>query len=516
VVERAAGRLRQLLRGFEREVAREWHVRSERQRHASAHARREKFLRHLAVEAGEERVLLGRGQRLDGSWQWCGLPVSRLCSTHVGLSGGTGSGKSFMAAALLYQLILRGIPVIVFDMKSELAALLLEDLLPALIARGQTDLVDNIRVVRPFDPNWVPLARITEPEPGISPQIQSMNIAQALCEAVGDGLGVRMLRAILPMAGLAVEKNLPLPVLTDWLRQPQAFARTAAGSSDPTIRAYALHDLPRENRSSLDALRSRVELVLHLSQVRGALSAPRCLSTAESLGCGVTIYDFGSPPGGAERAMKFVAGPLFGRVGRGILSREVRDDSPPAVVLFEEFQELLGSYQTEMFKRLLALARFKRVSLWFSNQQPAQIAEADRTLLRILRTNLGAECIFRSSVEDARTLSEGISTRGPEETLSQARARLVEEIATLPRRSFYFWLHEATFGPQRLISPRVNLGALRASAASLPPELRERVRIGTTSIRRSPVAPLPEPDAVPDERVAPLSPQQRRRAPRLG
>ena len=445
------------------------------------------------------------------------MPPNALCSMHLGISGATGTGKSFMVASQLFQLVTLGVPVILTDMKSELADLMLNVVVPAVVARGREDLIDRVRVIRPFDAGRVPLLRLTEPEPRVSRQIQSMNIAQGLSESVGEGLGVRMLRAMLPMAGLAVERNLPLHVLTDWLRSPEVFARAAAASSDPIIRSYALHELPRENRSSLDALRARLDLLFHLPEVRDALSAPRCLSFDECLESGVTILDFGSPPGGAEAAMKFIAGPVAGRLGRAILSRQMSDNTLPAVVVFEEFQQLLGSYQVEMFKRLLALCRFKRVCLWFSNQQPAQIAEADRTLLRILRTNLGAECIFRSSVEDARTLSEGLSTRSADETLTQARSRVVEEIATLPKRSFFFWLRDSAFGPQRLQSPRVNIGALKASASSLTLEQRERIRLGTASIERpadkpSPPATAPEPDP----RVAPLPPQKRRRAPRLG
>jgi hypothetical protein len=466
---------------------------------------------------GDGKVLLGRAQTDEGTFQWCGMSLSALCSMHIGISGATGTGKSFMVASQLYQLLKLGVPVILTDMKSELADLLLNVVVPAVVARGQEDLIDRIRVVRPFETGRVPLLRLTEPEPRVSRQIQSMNIAQGLSESVGEGLGVRMLRAMLPMAGLAVERNLPLPVFTDWVRQPELFARAAASSTDPIVRAYALHELPRENRSSLDALRARLDLLFHLPEVRDALSAPRCLSFDECLTSGVTILDFGSPPGGAEDAMRFIAGPVAGRLGRAILSREVSDDTLPAVVVFEEFQQLLGSYQIEMFKRLLALCRFKKVCLWFSNQQPAQIAEADRTLLRILRTNLGAECIFRSSVEDARTLSEGLSTRSADETLTQARSRMIEEISTLPKRAFYFWLRDSAFGPQRLQSPRVNIGALKASAASLSPQQRERIRVGTVSIERPDKeshdpATSPEPDA----RVAPLPQQKRRRAPRLG
>jgi len=446
------------------------------------------------------------------------MPQTALCAMHLGISGATGTGKSYLIAALLFQLIMRRVPVILLDMKSELSDLLLEVIVPAAIARGLEDLLERVRVIRPFESGRVPLLRLTEPEPRVSLQVQSMNIARGLSEAVGHELGPRMLRAILPLAGFAIERNLPLPMLSEWLRSPETFARVAASSADPILRAYALHELPRESRSSLDSLRARLDLLLHLPEVREALSAPRCLSFDECLESGVTILDFGSPPGGAESAMKFIAGPVAGRLGRAILSREMRPDTPPAIVCFEEFQQLLGSHQVEMFKRLLALSRFKRVNLWFSNQQPAQIAEADRTLLRVLRTNLAAECIFRSSVEDARTLSEGLSTRGTDETLAQARSRMVEDVATLPRRSFFLWLRDSTFGPQRLQSPRLDVEALRRSAAALSLAQRERIRLGSVSIaRQAPAAARPaDAAAEPDPRLAPLRPEKRRRTPRLG
>jgi len=518
MVEHLAAQLRRLLNGQERDAARKWHAAAEHARDADSHARRAAFLRELRCGFGAGRVRLGRAQTLEGVFQWCGMPQTTLCAMHLGVSGATGTGKSYLIAALLYQLIMRRVPIVLVDMKSELADLLLEVIVPAAIARGREDLLERVRVIRPFELGRVPLLRLTEPEPRVSQQVQSMNIAQSLSEAVGHELGPRMLRALLPTAGLAVERNLPLPVLSEWLRSPEAFARVAASSADPIIRAYALHELPRENRSSLDALRARLDLLFHLPEIREALSAPRCLSCDECLESGVTILDFGSPPGGAEAAMKFIAGPVAGRFGRAILSREMRADTPPAIVCFEEFQQLLGSHQIEMFKRLLAQCRFKKVNLWFSNQQPAQIAEADRTLLRVLRTNLGAECIFRSSVEDARTLSEGLSTRSNDETLTQARSRMVEEIATLPRRSFFLWLRDSAFGPQRLQSPRLDVEALRRSAAQLPPEQRERIRLGSVSIaRQTPEAAIPADPAVePDPRVAPLRPDKRRRTPRLG
>src|SRR5207247_10408096 len=175
------------------------------------------------------------------------------------------------------------------------------------------DLVSQLRASRPFDPGPLPQLRLTGPERHVSPQLQSRNIATALGEAIGQEHGVRMQRLLLPAAGLAVERNLPPPTVLDWLRGPARFAREAATSSDPVIRAYAIHELPRENRSSLDAVRARLDLLFHLPEVRRALSAPRCIDFHQCLGSGLTLLDFGSPPGGAAAAMRFISGPVAAR-----------------------------------------------------------------------------------------------------------------------------------------------------------------------------------------------------------
>ena len=192
-------------------------------RNADVHARRDGFLRQLRATPGDGR-LLGRSANREGDFQWCGLPLpARSAWMHLGISGATGTGKSFMVASTL-QLVSAGVPVILTDMKSELADLMLEVVIPAVVARGQRGL-DRPRPCRSSLRRWSrALLRLTEPEPRVSRQIQSMNIAGA--ERVrGRGLGVRMLRAMLPMAGLVVERNLPLPVLADWLRSPETFAQ---------------------------------------------------------------------------------------------------------------------------------------------------------------------------------------------------------------------------------------------------------------------------------------------------
>lgn len=504
-------RIRCLVRGGRVTRARKWHARAEQEARIAEQSARRLFLEALSARDGDGRVLLGRAENLDGTWGWIGLEPESLLAIFGLITGATGMGKSRLICALLVQILRRRIPTTIFDMKGELAGIVLDDLAPALVAAG-IDL-GPIRVVRPFGRADVPMLRLTAPEPGTSREIQSLNLAAALAEAVGSDLGSRMQRVFLRAASLCVEKNLPLPVIAHWIANPAAFAAEARTSEDRLVRHYALREFPNENRASIDALKARLDELLHLREVRLALSAPDCLSFPECLESGLTVFDFGSAPAGAEVAMRFFAGPVMGRMSRAILSRPVSSTTPPALVVFEEFQESLARHQVEQFKRLLALARFKRTPLWFSNQQPAQIAAVDPHLLRILRTNTGFEAIFRSSIEDAARLAQHLSVRRSDESLAAARARLTEEIATLPKRDYFLWLKDQPFGPQRLRSPRFDLEDMARRSASLPSETRQAIQRGCVSVPVEAVQEVEvEHEASPLTRPLP----KRRKTPGLG
>ena len=454
-----------LLKKGETRLARDWQSRLAN----TDHKQRKMFLEDFSHGA----VALGRAETAKG-WEW--IRTDRCLQSHMLTTGATGTGKSRLIAGVLYQLLRARVPVVLLDLKSELSEVVVDTLVPALVQAGVD--VGPIRVVRPFDENHIPLLRLTEPD-GTSREVQALNLAAALGEAVGEDLKLRMHRAFLRMCSLAIEKNLPLPVIADWASSPQKFVRDARSSSDAQVKQYATHEFARESRSSLDGLRARLDELFHLKQVRMALSAPSCMSFTDILEGGLTIFDLGSPPAGAEAAVRFVGAPILGRLSRSILSRK---PGPPMVCVFEEFQEILNKHQVEQFKRLLALARFKNVNLWFSNQQIAQIDDVDPMLRRILRTNAGMEMIFRSSIEDAAKLSQGLSIRQPGESLSAARARFTEEIASLPRREFYLWVKDASYGPQRIRSPKVDLEELNELGKELTWQQREGILRGTVSV----------------------------------
>lgn len=478
--------IRKLIRGDEAGRARAWQSRGQAEAYARDHEDVSRFKAAMGCTSTGRSLLLGRARDLAGEPFWCGLPIARFLSSHSWITGATGSGKSFFTLACLLQVLRDGrTPVLVFDFKSELTQLLVELIIPALLAqRGGEQLLNRLRIIQPFARD-LPMLRVTEAEPGVPRAIQAFNLASALEDALADDLGSRMTRVFLRLCALAIELNYPLTVIQRWLEWPETFARDANRSADPVVREYARSGFTRESRPAVDALLARLDTFLFLDEVKLALSAPRCVNFAEALESGLTIVDLGSPPAGAERAQRFWAGILTGRITRAILSRPVTDRSPRAWVIFEEVQEGLGGGQAEQFARLLALARHKLTAVTLINQQPAQLAAVDSTLVKVLRTNAGMECVFRANIEDAKTLVHALPTPPRQHNAGEARLELVTELTQMPDREYLLWLKQAPFRAQHVRSPRLDVAGLRAAAARLEPDALAAIRRGVVSMDRA-------------------------------
>jgi hypothetical protein len=469
--------LRRRITGPEPELARAWQIQMAGRLGRDEREEREHFERTMRADPGIGRVILGRAHGLDGDPFWVGMPVEQFLSSHGWVTGSTGSGKTYFVLALLMQVLTTGKhPVVLFDMKGEFAALLLDIVVPALVASGGSNgLLDNLRIVRPFDRMFVPELRITLPEIGIESGVQAYMIADALVEGLGADLGPRMSRISHKLVSLAIERNEPLTTVQEWLEQPERFRRCARTSRDPTIRRYATGAFFRENRSSLDALLARLDEFLFLPSTRAALSAERCLSFPESLEAGLTVVDLGNPPAGAERVARFWGGVLIGRLMRAVLSRPVHDSSPRAWIVLEEFQEALATRQAEQFGRLLALSRHKRAVLTFINQLPGQL---DPNLVRMLRTNTAIEAIFRCNIDDARAVGHALPVRRGEPRLD-----LLEDLVRLATRDLYLWLKDMLFRAMRIRSPRLDIAALRGIGSHVSTDDAARILQGIAATR---------------------------------
>lgn len=475
--------IRKLLVPNEARLARHWQECAEEIANSPLRAELARFEESTRTEPEGSRILLARARSVKGEPFWSGLSPDELLGGHAWITGASGSGKTYLLLALIIQL-LRGtsIPLVVVDLKGELSKLLIDLILPAIASTSKCEeLLKNLRVIRPFDETYLPMLRITQPEDGVSRDVQSYNLSASLAEALAEDLGTRMNRVFLRMTALAIELNEPLIAIKRWLEDSEVFRADAMRSGDASLRAYATKVYSRESPSAIDALLARIDTFLFLRSTRLALSAPSCVSFAEALERGVTIIDLGDPPAGAERVTRFWAGILIGRLTRAIMSRPVGQETPQTWVVFEEFQEALAKAQSDQFGRLLALARFKKLSLWFCNQQAAQLSASDPTLVKLLRTNVNLMATFRCNIDDARVFAHALPLPDAKQE-SEMRNQLVNEMTRLKTREFYLWLKQAPFRAQKVRSPRLDLGPLQGRAGRVPDEVMEQIRRGTAAM----------------------------------
>jgi hypothetical protein len=466
-------------------LGRTWHRRAVESEDAARIEDLRLFIGQTRVTPGPDVVVLGRTRDEHGEPIWVGLPREEFLARSLSTVGASGSGKSYGALSVALQLLRLGdTPIVLVDFKGELAGLVLEVAVPALLASGVPEerLLARLRVVRPFEGTRVPLLRITRPE-SVARDIQARSIATTLCAGVDDDFGLRMERIVLRLVSLLIELDQPLPRMLDWLGAPTLLQRDARRSTDPATRRYVGELLTRENRSSIDAVRSRLDLFLLNEGTRLALSAPSCLPFAECLESGLTVIDVGDPPAGAERLARFWSSVLLSRLTRAALARPVRPHSPQTLLILEEFQEGLGRDERAQFARLLSQLRWKRCAAWYINQQPAQIAAVDPVLLKLLRTNVALEMSYRCAFEDAKAMAHAMPADRRDRRAGKGATRedAVEQLTSLRRREFLLWPKERARA-QVCRSPRIDMDALRAAADRVPEEIRERIRAGTVSI----------------------------------
>ena len=149
-------------------LARHWQLQLAIKAQASDHQARRLFL----DDFGKGGVVLGRAETPTG-WTW--VRTDRVLQSHALITGSTGAGKSRLIAAVIYQILRSGIPLVLVDLKGELAGIVKDTIVPALIQSGVK--VGPIRIVNPFDPHRTPLLRLSEPD-GSSREVQALNLAE--------------------------------------------------------------------------------------------------------------------------------------------------------------------------------------------------------------------------------------------------------------------------------------------------------------------------------------------------
>lgn len=485
------GAVRRIHLGEEGPLARRLIARE--QKRGSPEERR--FEEELLRSPGAEDLVVGRARRRSGSWAWVCVPYERLVRGHATIGGGSGSGKSRWVTAVVTQLLCRRSAILgLFDAKSETATDLIETVLPYVAAvTGDEGIIERLRIIRPFSSSVPPL-NVTVAEAGIPKEAQAYAITESIEQALREPLGPRMHHVVLRLVTACIDLGMPLPTLQKWLLDPRSYLQVALRSDDPEVREYARTGFPRESPESLRATAARLNAFLFLPETRRALNAPSCISFDDALRepGGIFVVDVGSPPAGSESLQRFWASLILGKLVRALLSRSWDPGLPPVLLVAEEIQEILGPNEAQSLARLLSVARFRGIALWLTNQSRSQILRVDRNLVEAIAANAAFHVQFRSSYEDARAFAHLLPLEGKGALTGTAvRRQLVEELTRLPRRHCYLALRDAPFAARRILTPRLELEALKDAAANLSPEVRERIRGGAWSIDEPVIQPTP-------------------------
>ena len=413
------------------------------------------------------------------------LLLSTLCR-HCLVTGSTGWGKSAFLLSILLQLYKRsGVGITLVDLKGETAEVFRDHFLVSLASANKNIRPDRIVTIAPFSRYGVPLNPL-HPIPGLSSEVQANLVCSLVGSLVDGGLGPRMnsILAWLVQAVMAVNGNLAdvLALIND-----DRFRLSVAGQvSDPAIRTYLLHTFETENRSSRDALRARLEWILLLPAMRGALCADSCLRGQDLIEAPITVVDLGSGvPQGFAPLARFVGGFIFQLLTAAVFSRPVTPETRPVLLCVDEWQELV-KVAPDDFERLLAQARFRKVGVWLVNQALAQVDQVSSALTRCLTTNIALHVAFRPDQGDLKHLMPLLPVTGrridpdrPDQLLSRdkERQRLLESYARLPIR--HAVLADLVGGQAQVIRTlTVPYEQARKRAEQLPQERIEQFRQG--------------------------------------
>ena len=397
----------------------------------------------MAANRREASLPVGWVQRA-GKEALLRLPMTSL-RRHLLVTGTTGWGKSGFLLSLLLGLINRNhrVNLCVVDPKGETVAELRDRFLPALRAIDKGVDPTHIVHLRLFGSRYVLPLNPLVPIEGLAPQVQANLVCGSFELLVGHGgFGPRMKGVMAWLCRAVIDLRGSLLDVLTLLSDPDAADRAAAQVRDAEVRHYLLQIYDQEPASTRHALRSRLEWVLLVPEVRRALCSPGSLSGADLLQSPMTLVDLSGSPQGFVGLSRFVGSLVLQRIVGAVFSRTVGPKTPPVVLCMDEWQELVR-VSHEDIERLLALARFKKVGLWLANQSTAQISGVSPALLRSLTVNIATHVAFRPDPADIKHLLPLLPVTGrcvdparPDRLLTPAeeRARLMDTLARLPPR----------------------------------------------------------------------------------
>lgn len=357
----------------------------------------------------------------DASGQPRPVALSRAAARlHLGLFGGTGSGKTTVLLRLILAALAEGVGGVFVDPKDAVRALL--DHIPGEHA-------DRVTVLD---------LAASGPLPGLDlfgsgdPVVRS-DVVLSLLRGLSDGWGPRIERYLrLGLRSLSATAD---PVLYDWLRlyTDPAFRRSAvAGVSDPVLRAEwrAFEEglSPAEQLAHVSPAIARVTDLLSRPALRAVLSQPRPkLNIERLLDEGRWLVVALSPGTLGEPAARLLGGIVTYLTWATVEKRAAIPESRRRQVMFvlDELQSLahLPVGLEVFFERTRSL----NCAVVTATQAVARLPEGAR---QSLLANVGSLLVLRSGADEAQRLSRELAPLTPSDLMGLGRYEIAGRVST--------------------------------------------------------------------------------------
>ena len=385
-------------------------------RAVAAHARGEDERRFASIVGGHAaRGHLNLGTTATGTPYL--LEADRLGGQHVWLSGATGSGKSRLAAAIVDEVVgrgLRGEPVAtsLVDFKGDLSDVVARAFtarVASLPARARERALGLFTVFQPFGDRVQPCQLLAR-EPSVSLLTQAATVVEVLEAAARLHTGPRQSDMLQAVLAAAIGEGLSLVETRFLLEEPARLREIALRCAEPTVRVYAHERLSRENARTTDGLSARFDTLLGSEPVRAALAGPGALDLRRCFRPGaLSIFDFATgAPFGAEAAVRTLGALIICRLAWAVFDA-TRTRDADLLLAGDEIQVGLTPGVEAALERVVTLGRSYGVGLLSAHQTVAQLP----TYLRsILSTNVRVRIIGRGSREDAEASKEWLPITG--------------------------------------------------------------------------------------------------------
>jgi hypothetical protein len=447
----------------------------------AANADDPRLLDALGRTAREPGIVLGRTERHTR----VRALLRELRGMHLHVTGASGSGKSFVVASLIRDLLRlqhEGLPIaiIVFVCQGFLGDIALGLRAAELATQshaGQRGLLDRTHVHRFFRGGALTPWQLIAAEPSIATMVQAGAQAEVLEQVLGARFGGRQELLLTNLLALAIVNGWTLLELRAYLSRPEELARQGMRCPIAEVAAYFRERFLRESRTTIDGVRSQLDLLLRDPALRAVLSGPTRFDLGRSFAPGaLSVIDVSGAVLALEGARAIASLMLLSIAFQTFDPRRERNAS--VFFVTDELQQALSPVATRVLCTLLETARAHDVSVTACHQGLFQLPAA---LAESLATNARHRLLFRASRDEARAQLDLLSSRVGAGTRGATDAARIEFATRMPSRRFIYTDRGAPFGPTVLDAEPFVPFDLR----TLSPELLGQLERGATGVDRA-------------------------------